>query len=154
MRQLFFTLIILSLISCSKVISRATKPIVDCVTAAINNKELQTLQSNLVTYWLTNGGKWPNDKLALMKFSDSIEFALSPKFVNLAIRSSGDSVLADYQLIYEESDKTEYKNVSGELSIRITSDTTVNLTHKTDRVEMKNGTICASKSSQQIDKES
>jgi hypothetical protein len=102
MRKLFLLLIALSLISCSTLISSATKPIVDCIAAPIQNRELQTLQSNLITYWLTHGKKWPNNRLTLMEFSDSSTSPLSLKFTNLMVRNLEDGVLANYQLIYEE----------------------------------------------------
>jgi hypothetical protein len=152
MRQLFLLFIAASLISCSALISSATKPMLDCMVAPMQNRELQTLQSNLLTYWLIHGKTWPDNILILRDFSDSSGSPLSLKFKNLVVGNLEDSVFANYQLVYEESDSTEYKDVLGQLSIKVTSDTTINLRYKVEKVEMKNGTICTSQDPQYLTK--
>jgi hypothetical protein len=78
--------------------------------------------------------------------------ALSPKFANLRVINLVDSVLANYQLTYEDSDTYEYKSVRGALSIKVPNDTTINLRHHIDKIEMKNGIICESQDSNYLTK--
>lgn len=142
MRLSILILILFSLISCARMISNATKPFLDCLSFPMKNKELKTLQANLMRFWGTNERRWPHNKLTFINFSDSIGASLSPKFTNLEITNSSDGVIADYELVYEMTDSTEYKNISGAVSMTVTSDTIVNIGYKIKRVEMKNGVIC------------
>jgi hypothetical protein len=150
MKQLIFVSMAFSAIACSGMISGITIPIVDCIAAPVRSTELNTLQSNLLSYWTLHGSKWPGDKLVIMKFSDSTGVPLSPRFRDLMLCDLGDSVLANYLLVYEERDTTAYKSILGQFCISVASDTTINLRYNTEKVEMKNGTICTSQNLHQL----
>src|SRR5688500_14712820 len=140
MKYAFPGLIVIVAMSCSKLIQSAINPIFDCLTTAVQNKELQNLQSNLMTYWLTNKENWPNDSSALVKFSDSIGSPISQDFRRLVISNLVDSVFIDYQLFYKKGDSIRYKDISGNVSMRLGNDS-VKIRHQNTRIEMLDGTI-------------
>jgi hypothetical protein len=143
MKHLLPVLLIIAVMSCSKLIQSTVDPVFDCLTTPLQNKELQMLQSKLIGYWLTNKERWPNDSSDVNKFCDSIRSPISKKFRKLRIKNLADSVSVNYELGYDTSDSIQYKNVSGNFSMRRANDT-MKVISQITRIEMNDGTICDS----------